>query len=163
MDFEFKLRSSLDQDRVVTDCIGDDCCSEILAGNIFEQVDEVCDTSLEGFSEDDGDTIEDSSDINDDIQEFTMEDIDNAEKVFEEKLGITNMLRSLAKLVLAKKILPTDILIQALCYKIQSTLKGKQSVRYLDSYGMYWAGVRNLLKTRGEVHVCFDFYSVYLI
>ena len=126
----------------------DDCCSEILAGNIFKQAEKVCDESGDEFSEFDSDEFENVNDSLD-LDCLTIEDIEIADKLFEEQLGVKLMIRSLIKLVISKKMLPTDILLQALGYTIQSHLRGKQSVRYLESYGMYWSGVRNLLKTRG--------------
>ena len=109
----------------------DDARSEILAGNLDEGVDVVCDLSYENFS----DLDDKDDDVTDKELEAvgSLEDIDIADKIFEEQLGVKDMLKSLAKLVILQKILPKDILSQSLAYKIQSFMKGKQSVRYHDS------------------------------
>ena len=148
MDDIKNLRSCLPQDRREP---ADDCASEILAGNLYEQVENVSsDASFDAFSDSD---LEDINDQDEDVEEkeITMQDLDRADKVFEEALGMKSMLKNLVKLVLSEKILPKEILCQALCYKIQRSMKGSQSVRYLVEYGMFWASIRNLLKSRGLV------------
>ena len=73
------------------------------------------------------------------------------DEIIEDQLGVPNILSNFIKLLLSEKMLPTEILVQALVYKVHSSIKGKHSIRYKDSYGMYWAGVRNILKQRGLV------------
>ena len=141
MEFECNLLTTLR--RAHSDIAFDDAQSEILAGNL--SIRELSSDEEEETLEEEDETL----DINN--EDLTIEDLQKADDLINESLGVSNVVTNLIKLLLSGKFSPTQILIQALCYKIQSSVKGKHSVRYLDSYGMFWAGVRNLLKTRGLI------------
>ena len=75
MDDIKNLRSCLPQDRREP---ADDCASEILAGNLYEQVENVSsDASFDAFSDSD---LEDINDQDEDVEEkeITIEDFDRA-------------------------------------------------------------------------------------
>ena len=122
--------------------------SDILAGNLEQD-----------FSEDD-DEID--QDINIDAfaresefegNEVTIDDVERVDEMIRESLGIENTLKNFIVLVLSGSISVSEILVQAFAYKVQIFSHGRHSVRYADSYGMFWAGVRNLVKTRGLVAI----------
>ena len=125
--------------------------STILAGNIASG-----ERFLDFSSEDECDDYEDwnsTSSLHTGSSEtdISLEDLKQADKIFEECFGFHTILSSMIRLLLSGDILPTDILCQALAYTVQIHINGKHSVRYLESYGLFWAGVRNLIKTRGLI------------
>ena len=132
----------------------DDCCSEILAGNLGHTADD--EWSSDTFVEESDYEGDDTSFDNGLESEFyhndlSLNEIKLADGILENTYGCGKILTSFIRLLITGKIAEKDILVQALCYKVQSVSKGNHSVRYLESYGMFWAGVRNLIKSRGLV------------
>ena len=147
MEFESNLLSSSKRTIGLDDDVaGDIHQSEILAGNLVRH--DICDF-IDDEEEMDYEYEEERVGL--DEEDISTEDLRKVDNLICDQLGISNLLKNLIKLIISEKLLPSDILVQALAYKVQSLVKGKHSVRYKDSYGMYWAGVRNLVKTRGLV------------
>ena len=141
MELDCKLLSTL---RPLGDFASDEQ-SEFITGNIsFPDLD------LSDDENDFGDE-EDESDFGIDDEALSSDNLEEVDRILYEQLGIQNVLRNLAKLLLKRMLLPSDILVQALSYKVQSLVKGKHSVRFKDGYGMFWASVRNMFKTRSLV------------
>ena len=91
------------------------------------------------------------------FEPVTSEDVAKADLIFYNVFGI-NLVSCFTRLILSEKLFPTDFVCQGLAYRCQSILRGSTGVRYLKSWGMFWAAVRNLVKTRGLVafrdHFC---------
>ena len=112
------------------------CSSEILAGNLESR------------------NISDSDECSSDDEEISNIDMTHlhlAETIIEDSIGTSCFIRKFVKLIIDKRIPSTDILVQAMCYRVQQSFDGTHSIRYQPSYGMFWAGVRNLLKSRGLI------------
>ena len=127
--------------------------SVFLAGNLdcFKQ-DFDDDDSEDEYLLDDAGIDELEAGQNDDENSVTLEDLAKAEKILQSVFGNFGILKSLIKAILSGKLdVGSDIAFQAIVYKLQSLLYGKHSLRYLENYGMFWAGVRNLIKSRGVV------------
>ena len=126
--------------------------SEILAGNLGHTVKDVCesDSGESDYGQDSsGHDFETENEMN--FEDVSVNELKQADVILENSFGFKKIVTSFIRLLTTGKIASTDILVQALCYKIQRLCKGNHSVRYLDSYGMFWAGVRNLIKSRGLV------------
>ena len=145
MEFSSKLLSASRQPLSEIDA---DFHSDILAGNLASC--EIQSSSVEGDEELCHEDDEETIDVNE-MGEIALEDLKKVDEIIKDQLGIPDVLSNFIKLLLSEKMLPTEILVQALAYKVHSSIKGKHSIRYKDSYGMYWAGVRNILKQRGLV------------
>ena len=145
MEFSSKLLSASRQPLSEIDA---DFHSDILAGNLASC--EIQSSSVEGDEELCHEDDEETIDVNE-MGEIALEDLKKVDEIIKDQLGIPDVLSNFIKLLLSEKMLPTEILVQALANKVQSSIKGKHSIRYKDSYGMYWAGVRNILKQRGLV------------
>ena len=121
--------------------------SEILAGNLR------CEYSSDANSDNDEydstDEFENSGKL--DIDSLSLTDLDTADQMLKDALGTTYSIRKFIVLIIQNKISVTDILVQALCYRVQRCVDGGYSVRYHPSYGMFWAGIRNLIKSRGLI------------
>ena len=131
-----------------------DSHSEILAGNLDMNNGDNILTELSDDEMEDSVEVESGGDeeLTDEFfQDVSLDELKLADKKFEDSFGFKMILNSLIKLLISGTILPMDILCQALVYKIQMLVKGKHSVRYQESYGLFWAGVRNLVKTRGVI------------
>ena len=87
----------------------------------------------------------------DGFENIGMEDIFKCDSMFQNVTGVVGTIRKLVKLIVSGHINPSDILMQALSVSVQVKYCGKFSVRYTDSYGMFWAGVRNLQKSRSLI------------
>ena len=81
---------------------------------------------------------------------ITLEDYVKADIMLSKEFGI-NILEHTAKSLLSDKIKPRDIVIQGLAYRIQKLCRGKNGIRYLPSWGHFWAGIREIVKSRGLV------------
>lgn len=80
----------------------------------------------------------------------TLEDLRIVDQMLEDVFGIP-IVANLIRLLL-KGIMKTDnISVQALSYEVVKYTRGITGIRYLSSYGMFWAAVRNIIKTRGLV------------
>ena len=128
-----------------------DSSSLQLAGNLETNVflsDDEDDESFNYFS----DRESTSAGTGDDrFENIGMEDIVKCDGMFQNVTGVVGTIRKLVKLIISGLINPSDILMQALSVSVQMKYCGKFSVRYTDSYGMFWAGVRNLQKSRSLI------------
>ena len=138
------------------ECVGrqlSDSSSVLLAGNIelySKDPDDSLDDDVVGGSYfNTRITTEDTVQVN--VEDVCMNDILKCEQMFENQTGVYGTLRKLVKLIIDGQVHPSEILMQALSYKVQMCSGGKFSVRYNDSYGMFWAGVRNLQKSRSLI------------
>ena len=128
----------------VTQCEGAST-SGILAGNL---------EPITTYSSDEFDDSLDESSANPSVvadRHVDIRDLKHADKIIFEKLGVNNTIEHLILLLISGELSVTDILVQALTYRVQKIIHGKHSMRYSNSYGMFWAGVRNIVKTRGLV------------
>ena len=120
------------------------CFSEILAGNLnAPEVSETENSSLI-FS-----NVEDLHEV--EIHNLNIAELNLADQIIESSVGVSYCIRKLIKLIIEKQLSSSDILVQALCYRIQQITDGGLSIRYQQSYGMFWAGVRNISKSRSLV------------
>ena len=88
--------------------------------------------------------------VSEDSQPISLNDYRKADKLLSETFDI-NVLEETVKNLLSGKILPDELVIQSLAYKNQKINRGKNGVRYLSSWGSFWAGVREIVKSRGLV------------
>ena len=117
-----------------------------------------------GEEEDDDDYESDQEEFVDCVEKLVDEesinliDIEKADRILSQTFGINNCIKQFVGLLLNDQISVTDIAVQGFVYKVQSVRKGSRSLRYLPSWGMFWAGIRNLIKSRGLVpfseHFC---------
>ena len=134
----------------------DDASSVLISGNLDLKPMQMYDSDEEE-DEVDNDVFEDCIE---DFEEspLTLEEIKKAEETIAGVFGVTNFLTSFVRLLIFDKLPVSDLAVQNLVYKVQKMKKGAKSVRYLPSWGMFWAGVRNLSKSRSLVafteHFC---------
>ena len=87
-------------------------------------------------------------------KETTLDDETNyvkkADDILMKGFGI-RVLETAAKCLVNGKINQDDMVIQALAYLCQKLLRGKKGIRYHESWGLWWCGVRTLIKGRGLV------------
>ena len=86
-----------------------------------------------------------------DHKDLTMEEVQRTNSLIEAFHGQRNIMSCIVRAINAGLIDCSDISLQSFLYKVQSVTRGKKSVRYHDSYGMFWAGVRNIIKSSGLV------------
>ena len=98
------------------------------------------------FSESDEDTDFGSEDLG----PLTLDDYRKADKLMSDTFDI-NVLEETVKNLLSGKMFPSEMVLQSLAYKTQKISRGKTGVRYLSSWGAFWAGVREIVKSRGLV------------
>ena len=126
--------------------------SSIIAGNICDiptRVDSISDED-ETASDDNWEEKEEISiDIND-TYTATKDEVAMADKLLYEIFGV-NLISVLVKLVIAGAVLPREFAVQSIAYMCQAKVRGKSGVRYLRSWGLFWASVRNIVKSRGIV------------
>ena len=130
--------------------------SSILGGNIdghrgiIESI--ASDSGSDLDSEDDEQC--DSAYDNDTASE---DEVKRADKILFNVFGL-NLISLLIKMILKGTILSDDFVVQCVAYKCQSIVRGKSGIRYLRSWGMFWAGCRNIIKSRGLIpfsdHFC---------
>ena len=104
MELDCKLLSTL---RPLGDFASDEQ-SEFMTGNIS-----LPDLDLSDEENDFGDE-EDESDFGIDDEALSSDHLEEVDRILYEQLGIKNVLRNLAKLLLKGMLLPSDILVQAL-------------------------------------------------
>ena len=108
---------------------------------------------VEAHSDDDiseDEFLDCDSEITYDYNEIRMEDFKAADQVMEKVFGIP-IIENFTKLILKGKISAEDIVVQALSYIVVKKIRGPTGVRYQESYGMFWAAIRNIIKTSGLV------------
>ena len=136
--------------------MADDLSSVYISGNLDCKPRYMHDSDDGEDENDDDDLFEDCSDELD--EPLTLEEIGKVEEIFADTYGFKNSLAHLVKLLLSQKLSSSDLAVQNLVYKVQSLKNGPKSVRYLPSWGMYWAAIRNMIKSRGLVafseHFC---------
>ena len=81
---------------------------------------------------------------------LTLEDIRKVDKVLEDTYGIP-IIQHLTMLLLKGILQPTHISVQSMAYQVVRLTRGVSGVRYHESYGMFWAAIRNLIKSSGLV------------
>ena len=86
-----------------------------------------------------------------DHKDLTMEEVQRTNSLIEVFHGQRNVMSCIVRAINTGLIDCSDISLQSFLYKVQSVTRGKKSVRYHDSYGMFWAGVRNIIKSSGLV------------
>ena len=111
--------------------------------SVQEDLDE--DSELSESDEDEGDLTF----INDEMLPITLEEYEKVNKILSDIYGIVIELAS--KCILNGQINSKDFVIQALSYKMQKLNSGNKGVRYLPSWGRFWASVREIIRARGLV------------
>ena len=122
--------------------------SVFITGNL-----DVVAKSVEDLYTDD-EEFDDEEPLDETFTELTdMEDselLKKADKLLFDHYGV-NILRTIATSLICNTLSPEDLTIQALAYKCQRIKRGKRGIRYKESWGMFWCGVRSLIKGRGLV------------
>ena len=136
--------------------------SNIIAGNVFHYI-----SRVDSISDDDENEVdnhfpdvereENHSEI-EDTASASMDEIQAADKLLYDIYGI-NLISVLVKLLLAGLVIPREFTIQSMAYMCQSLIRGKSGVRYQKSWGLFWAAVRNIVKSRGLIPFM-DHFSV---
>ena len=126
----------------------DDAQSYLISGNLNQVPEELFDSEEEEECEDE---FEDCMEEVCDEEAVVLRDVEKAEEVLLKAFGVNCCVKKFVKLLLTDKLSSTDLVVQSLVYKIQTLTNGPKSVRYLPSWGMFWAGIRNLIKARGVV------------
>ena len=125
--------------------------SEYLGGNI----------DVSQYIQDYNEECEDLSDIEDDedvsldhagenVLPLSAEDYEKVNKVLCEIYGV-NVLDLACKFILNGKLDGKDFVLQALAYKMMRLKRGTSAIRYLSSWGCFWASVREIVRARGLV------------
>ena len=135
----------------------EDLSSIYISGNLDCKPRNVHDSDEEDDDDDDYDLFEDCTEDLDD-EPLTIDEFMKAEDLLVGTYGFKNSLSTFVKLLLTQRLSTSDLAVQSIVYKIQAMKKGSKSLRYLPSWGMYWAAIRNLVKSRGLVafseHFC---------
>ena len=92
-----------------------------------------------------------STDETFEAEKITMAEVEKAETIIYQTFGVNNFVKKFISSLLEGRISPSEFVVQGLVYKVQTVYKGSRSLRYLSSWGMFWAGIRNLSKSRGLV------------
>ena len=122
--------------------------SGILDGS-SKSVHDLSDSDFDSIDDDDSFKCEQQALLTEDTP-VTLEDLRIVDQMLEDVFGIP-IVANLIRLLL-KGIMKTDnISVQALSYEVVKYTRGITGIRYLSSYGMFWAAVRNIIKTRGLV------------
>ena len=118
--------------------------SEFISGNISPSVKPVEDY----YSEEEWGDEEIDHDVTEEENQLMLDEkIKQADDICFENFGV-RILETVAGSLLSGKIDKDDIVLQAMAYKCQKILRGKSGIRYKDSWGMYWCGIRTLVKGR---------------
>ena len=112
------------------------------SGNLNVEDRHVEDLADDDISDIDYNEIEHGCDVS--TEELSLDDYKRADTVLSEVFGI-RILENFAKLILNEGTKPKDILVQSLAYQIMKKIRGSSGVRYQDSYGMFWASIRNII------------------
>ena len=117
------------------------------AGNIYAVTRHVEDLEDEDLSDNDieVDEVEPGKDVN--VEPLSPDDYKRADELMSEVFGVP-IIEQFARLILNKEMKPRDIVVQSLVYQIMKRIRGSSGVRYQDSYGMFWAGVREASKIK---------------
>lgn len=129
-----------------------DTQSEFLGGNIDGS------QYLQDFNEEENKDLSDIEDEDDgdfdhtseNVLPFTLEDYEKVNKVLCQTYGV-NVLQLACKFILNGKLDDEDFVVQALAYKTMRLNRGTSSIRYLPSWGCFWASVREIVRARGLV------------
>jgi hypothetical protein len=78
------------------------------------------------------------------------EKIKKADDILQRSFGV-RVLELVADYIIDGHLSTMDMIIQALAYRFQKLKRGKSGIRYKDSWGMFWCGVRTLIRGRGLV------------
>ena len=129
--------------------------SSILAGNIQNYSSRV--ESVASLSDDEGlddvrfpEEDEPLVDLNMVDGTASEDEIKRADKLLYDMFGV-NVISLLCKLILVGQIHPDSFVVQSLAYKCQLLVRGKTGVRYKKTWGLFWAGCRNIIKSRGII------------
>ena len=137
--------------------------SNIIAGNVFnfkgrvESISDEEDYVVDDNYPNEGERDQIHADIKD-TANATTEEVQAADKLLFDIFGI-NVISVLVKLLLTGSVIPREFTIQSVAYMCQCVIRGKSGVRYLRSWGLFWAAARNIVKTRGIVPFM-DHFSV---
>ena len=86
------------------------------------------------------------------------QEIEEADLLLEKSMKVKGFFRKLVRLLISGEMSPVSLALQGLIYNVQCMIRGRKSLRFLSSWGMFWAGVRNLVKNSGLVpfleHFC---------
>ena len=124
-----------------------DQSSIFISGNIFPR-----DKPVDDFYSDEDSEEEDFRDaFGEEVNQITSEGkIRKADDILFEQFGV-RVLETVAGCLLDGKMDKMDLIVQALAYRCQKILRGKSGIRYDESWGMYWCGIRTLLRGRALV------------
>ena len=142
------LRKSKSLRRVNSGEIDFDTQSEFIAGNV-----NLAQFSLEPLAEDPdfSDSEEEDELATESFKTLTLEDYSKANSILSDIYGV-NVIELATKYILSGKLNSLDMVVQALSYKIQKMSRGSsKAIRYLPSWGCFWASVREIVKARGLV------------
>ena len=128
-----------------------DVKSFIITGNLYEVP-----TDIESLDlEEDHDSIEFNENVQIDdaricvnSEPCTLEEYNKANRLCEDVYGI-NLIEIVTKLLLNNDLDVKEFVIQGLAYKAQSLTRGTSGVRYQQSWGLFWAAMRNIVRSRG--------------
>ena len=118
------------------------------SGNLDSVRRHVEDLSDEDLSDIELEEVDNKHDVS--FQPLSLDDYKKADNMFREVFGVP-IIENFTQLILKEKMTPKDIVVQSLAYQVMKQIRGSSGVRYLESYGMYWTGVRNIVKTAGLV------------
>ena len=113
--------------------------------SVRRHVEDLSDEDLSDIELEEADNKHDVS-----FQPLSLDDYKKADNMFREVFGVP-IIENFTQLILKEKMTPKDIVVQSLAYQVMKQIRGSSGVRYLESYGMYWTGVRNIVKTAGLV------------
>ena len=125
-----------------------DTRSEFIAGNV-----NLAQCTLEPPTEDAdfSDSEEEEGELAPEDSKTTLDDYVKANSILSDMYGV-NVLELATKYIVSGKLNSTDMTIQALSYKMQKMSRGSsKAIRYLPSWGCFWASVREIVKARGLV------------
>ena len=126
----------------------DDTESLFMTGNLDQVAESIEDLYTDDEEFDDEEPFDDSFPEIKDMEDSEL--FQKADSLLFDHYGVS-ILRTIATSLLCNKLKPEELTIQALAYKCQRMKRGKQGIRYKESWGMFWCGVRALIKGRGLV------------
>ena len=126
----------------------DDTESVFMTGNLDQVAESIEDLYTDDEEFDDEEPFDESFPEIKDMEDSEL--FQKADSLLFDHYGV-NILRTIATSLLCNKLKPEELTIQALAYKCQRMKRGKQGIRYKESWGMFWCGVRALIKGRGLV------------
>ena len=124
-----------------------DQSSIFISGNIFPKDKPVDDC----YSDEDSEEEDFRDAFGEEVNQTTSEGkIRKADDILFKQFGV-RVLETVAGCLLDGKMDKMDLIVQALAYRCQKILRGKSGIRYDESWGMYWCGIRTLLRGRALV------------